>query len=377
MLGTAPNPNPGIEPRVEVCLRAPEGTKKFDIYQYETLSYTRSINGMGHHGWGVWSFTGERNKVFSSQWNLDDLISVSILPHGETTWINDFDGIFRLRRQYLESEKYMFEGQGTDLRALLRRRSIIPPTAEAYLSVDDHSTDILRSLVRTQCGPTAGARAIAYLDVEADTHDGDQLKQLFRWTRVADELEIISGLGMDFDIERVGGVYTFRVYYPYYGTERRKGYATNPVVFSVENGNLAELEYVRDRMEEITKVYVLGEGVGAKREIVLRTSILDAQNDSVWNLIEGTLEGSNTLTTGTLMAQGDAFLVENMEQTTLTVQALQTGLCMYRRDWDLGDYVTVIYDGSTYGMRIVEVNVTVSREEGFVVVPTFQLLWSW
>jgi len=366
-----------LEGSYQVRLRDHDHAPLAVIGQFDELEYTRAINGRDAHGWGSWRLVGARSALPVAQCGLDRVFSVRRKPPGGA-WRTDFEGLQRKPTSYVEEgdDVRRYSVEGFDLKHLLKRRHILPPAGETMLTIDDHATDIMRQLVRTQClAGYAGARPIPYLSVEDDTHAGEPLRLNFRYTKLSEELELLAGLGCDFDIVWNGASYAFRVTSPYDGTDRREGNAVgnDPVVFGLDHANLKNARWEDDRLEEVTAVYVVGGGVGAKRRIVERTSLWGADADSPWNRIEGLVDASSESSLAALLWEAEAFLVDNERTLSFTFEALPTAGGLYGVHWDLGDLVTAYYDDTRYDVRVVAVTVRVARE-GETITPTFHLI---
>lgn len=368
-----------LEGRYQIRLLETDGTLLRSIDEYITLEYLKNINGLEYNGWGSYTLRGERSLLPVSDFTLDRLVSVRRKAPGSTTWDVDFEGLHRRRRRYTdEADNEMYESSGTDIRSLLRRRIILPPTGQDLLSIKDHYTDIMRYLVWSQAVGGPAARAITNLVVEADSHEGAILPLNFRYTHLDADLEALAGVGADFDIVRSGSALTFQVGYPRFGEDRRIGNTDGnlPVIFSEEQGNLISPNAVFDRLNEINTAYVGGEGIGADREIVLRTHWLGTANDSIWNRIESFIDSGKESNTAALMAQGDALLAERAEKIEFTCQVLPVPGCLYGVHWNVGDLATTVYDDVNYDVRIIEVHITVQHQGESLheeIMPTLQL----
>jgi len=365
--------------RYQIVIVDHDGTNLTLINEFERLEYVKALNGRGHHGWGTYHMHGAASTIPAEYFTLDRLVSVRRLPQDAEDWVIDFEGLNRTYGSYYSEDDDIerFLSEGFDLRSLLRRRVIQPAAGNAFVTLDGTYTDIVRQLVDGQMGAAAGARSMLHFVVEPLQGEGpsptDPLN--FRWTQLSEELEVYgAGVGFDFDVVRDGGLYTFKVYYGGYGTDRRVGNedGNNPVIFSVENGNMRQPSFITNRTQETTAAIVLGDGYGATRDKMTRYSLVDAQDDSPWNLIEILVEASQYMNSADLAAQGDAALSHFREVFQFSFDAIPIPGCRYGIDWDLGDWVTAIYNGASYSFRIVEVHVSLDRD-GETIRPT--ILW--
>lgn len=349
--------------------------QEIDYLDYLTsITYTREVNGMGHHGYGTFKLTAPQASVDVDKFKLDHIVRIyrTSTAYGA---VKEFEGFIRIVRPYQDSDGVpMYEIGGVDLKALMKTRIVLPfPSTQAFTDVYDNFTDIMRLLVLTNGQAPAGVSRWMYrLKVEPDTHQGEWLDMHYRHTLLNEDLDDLADLGADWDVETVGDYLWFKVFYPYKGRDRRRTNACGerPLVFSVDLDNLLAVSVTKDRSKEVTVVYVAGDGVGIDREIVERHNIADRENDSPWNRREAFLERSKESSEGTLAALGDAHLVENGISFEFTADIPTFGPYGYGV-WNLGDVCTGIYGGETFDMRIVSVAVTKNAGSPIEVKPTF------
>jgi len=368
---------PELMGRYQVLLFDHDGTQLAlfdDAGGFERLEYIKSVNGQGHHNYGNF-----RLEILGINPAVDDFLLDRFVQirrkYPDGLWYTDFEGFHRRHEFFVDdADKEIFRALGPDLKSIVKRRIIRPDAASAFFTRTDAFTDIMRELARYQLGPAAldGARQFANFAVEADTNQGASVLRALRHINVSDELEILSELGADFEVDRVGATLTFHVHYPRIGLDRRVGNLDGnpPTIFSLQRGNMVNPHIVTDRIAEITMSYVAGDGIGVAREIVERFSLYDAQFDSPWNRIEAFLEGSQNINTAALNAMGDAFLMENKEMFTFEFQAIPTEGTLYGRDWNIGDLVTGRYREIDYNIKIVEAHILLG-DVGEEVRPTF------
>lgn len=360
-----------LEASYSVLVRKADGTQLAIVDDYDKLDYTRKLNDQGYY-----ELTASTDLIDETCLQLDYLVEVLRCPPS-LNWRTDFAGLHRFKSfSFDEQDKEWLKSVGPGLESLLRRRIIIPPAGEAFLTVENEFTDIMRQLVRTQAGLLASSeRRFQGLNVEADTHEGVELRLNYRYTNLFEELATLAELGADLSVEKTGSAeFEFRVYYPQRGHDRRVGNLEGlaPVQFSLEWANMQRPTVEDSRLEEVTVAYVGGEGVGAEREIVERSSLAEAELDSPWNRIETFLEARREASTAALMAIGDAHLSEKRQSLTFKCEAIPTPVCLYGVHWDLGDLVTGYYKGTQYDMQISEVRVTVD-DSGEHIHPTFEV----
>lgn len=126
-----------------------------------------------------------------------------------------------------------------------------------------------------------------------------------------------------------------------YGLDRRaeNTAGNDPVVFSARLGNVTGVGSRYDSNNEINVVRVLGDGSGSLQRRVLRADVGEA-TASPWSrrVVSRSLETETE--TAALHAAGDAELENGRSRFTISADTAQTLGTRYKRDWDIGDFVT-------------------------------------
>lgn len=193
--------------------------------------------------------------------------------------------------------------------------------------------------------------------------------------------EICSTYGDGFRLVRNGmltksGYFTFETYQ---GIDRSCGQSENPrAIFSKDFGNLPACSYTYNAADYATTALVLGEGEGceqkkvgvatdvaglSRREICVDASSVSSKSTT------GTL--SDDEYTSLLYGKGVEQLKEYKPEIAMEGETAVSELLEYKKDWDLGDIVTV---RNQYGIkldaRITEV-IESEDQNGKTVIPTF------
>lgn len=175
----------------------------------------------------------------------------------------------------------------------------------------------------------------------------------------------------------------------YKGIDRTLGQTENPpVIFSPKYYNLINSQYVLDAENDETMAFIAGEGEGADRSVIWthktwnsadehnfpkqldRREIFVDARDLRMKKDDGTY--CTPAEYGILLRQrGKEKLFETGIIEGLSGEVDTTLQFIYRRDWDLGDLVSVENEyGMTATARILEV-IEVDDESGYKVTPTF------
>lgn len=161
-----------------------------------------------------------------------------------------------------------------------------------------------------------------------------------------------------------------------------------PVIFSPKFYNLINSQYVLDNSEDKTMAFIAGEGEGDSRSVIWTTKTYDPNHehdvpkqldrremfvdarDLTSKKDDGTQMGTIEYAE-LLRSRGKEKLFETQTIEGLSGEVDTTLQFVYRRDWDLGDVVSL---ENEYGMnataRIIEV-IEVDDENGYRITPTF------
>lgn len=244
-----------------------------------------------------------------------------------------------------------------------------------------NADNMIKKMVgESMVGPAEADRAFTNMIVQGDTGEGVYSCYEGQWVRLLNAIVDSIGEdgtkgGCDFTVERVSGGYEFRTHAPFYGTDRRRGNAfdNKPVIFSHQNRNIKNPDRKILWAEEVTVAIGGWQGGGQERSIYTRTNDTAlaaspyARREEFYDLRDVT---QSDVINGIL----DQKLIDDGLQTQVTAQILQTNACLYGRDWWFGDLVTLdLPDGTSYDMRITEVNGRISGDNEEEIEGTIEL----
>jgi hypothetical protein len=131
------------------------------------------------------------------------------------------------------------------------------------------------------------------------------------------------------------------------------------LLLAPDNGNLLNPDLKRDRREELSMLFVGGQGPEEDRIFI---SVEDAVRaaESPYNRFEGLLDSRTDDTLDSLIQSGQQALRRELETPDFTFEIFTAAPNMvYRQHWDLGDICTVRYLDyeANYRIRQVELNV--------------------
>lgn len=259
---------------------------------------------------------------------------------------------------------------GTDDSVVLGERLAYPVPSTASLSGQTSAYDsrtgkaetVAKAYVNANIGPAAPTgRKISSLTVDADLARGNTVVVNARFDKLGELLYgILTPSGLGFDIKQVGSGLVFEVFQPV----DRSAY----IRMDVDNLRLSKSEYTYTS-PGATRVIVAGQGQGAGRTLIERTSTASTAAETSWGRrIEVFKDQRNTNDTTELQTAGDeilaasGFTVEGIKVTPSDdLTSMRFGV-----DWGLGDKVTVVVGSAEVAKVVTEVGIVVG-ESGVAV----------
>jgi len=362
----------------EVRLLDHSGNTLLVIDNYTYMEYVRAVNGQFWHEDGWYILNIPKDNIDITLFKLDYIIQVRRVAL-DGTYVVVFEGLHRNRQLWQDDDGIlMFSSAGPDLRDLIKRRVVMPITADqAFLSISGPFTNIMRDLVALNSVVTVyGDRRIWRLNLGVHDDYGVPITMNYQYTPLINDLNALCdiGLGADWDVYQDGNAINFRVYYPRRGRDRQRGNGVHPeMIWSLDRNTIIKPAYSLDRTNESTVAFVAGEGIGSEREIVTRTNIVGNEDDSPWNRIETFLDGAQETSTAALNAYGDAYLVANGMIEELAIEIAPREALSYGYAWNLGDICTAEFGDRTFKCRIVQVRVILdaTAETDITIMPRF------
>lgn len=233
-------------------------------------------------------------------------------------------------------------------------RIVVPASGSHDEQNDVAAESAMKHYVTNHVGNgAAAARQLPKFTVAADQGRGDIVTYHARFESVQEVVSDISkagGLGWEITYNRANDEFVFDVIM---GTDR-----TASVFFDLEFESILRLEWLRSQVNQITFAYVGGDGEGDTR--LLEEVWIAESEPAGFDRIETFLD-DNATSTAALHDAGKAYLADNHLEDTVEVQINPRGSFRYRRDFHLGDLVTVRNTefNLTAAARVVEVESTI------------------
>lgn len=282
--------------------------------------------------------------------------------------------------------------KAVSLKGFLAQRITMPPADKAYDYVNSNVETIMRDYVeRNAISPDDLDRVIPNLAQSANEGKGLQTIFQTRFKNLAEELgelSVVSGLGWNVRLDTAEQKFVFDVLQ---GRDLTASQNTlPPVIFSPKFNSLKQLSFTESELNYKNTAYVAGQGEGIERRVIevgaasglnRHEIFVDARDiaEEITPEDDGNPETSNEPiprpeqdVINDLTARGNQNLSEYDQEQFMEGQVLQKSPFIYKRDYDLGDIVTIRNDdwGITMDARITIVRESYSAS-GKAIEVTF------
>ena len=258
----------------------------------------------------------------------------------------------------------IWEIQGTDDSALLSQRIAYPTPASSNLAVQGDydvrtgkAETVAKAYIGANLGPSAPtARRVTGLTVEADSARGVTVTGRARFDPLDKLLgQVLATSGLGYDIVQSGNGLQFQIFAP---VDR-----SSSVRMDIDNNRLTKSEYAYSR-PQATRVIVAGQGTGADRTLIERSTITSVNAETAWNArIEVFKDQRNTSDLAELQQAGDELLAEKgLTIESVSVTPTDDDTMTYGVDWNLGDKVSVVVGEAQVSQVVTEVAIVVTGE---------------
>ena len=342
------------------------GTLTAQVTDYLALNYRKVVNAPGLLRFML---KGDSANIA----NLSDKGVVEVWRRNADiglSWTRDFVSLFR-GQEDVTSDARTFTANCPGILSMLRWRHVAWYAATANRSefTSAKAETILKTLVSYNAGAnatTGNGRYRAGVDgssklsglytvtIQADGANGNTVSIGCAWDNLLDTLQKVvdKGAGGDFDLVKTAGTtFDFRWYTGQLGTDQ-----TASVIFSLDRGNMAEVSYAYNRIDEATVAIVGGQGEQSNRVLATRTGAdYSSSND-----IEVFVNGSSYTTSGALNAVGDGELFNRRARQVYAFKVLQAPNAYYGVHYNVGDLTTASTRGVSSTQKVLAANVEFS-----------------
>lgn len=252
------------------------------------------------------------------------------------------------------------------LNVLLRDFITIPPIDYDYDVVYGSREVIVRTWVDRNCiNPVVTKRKQYPLVLGALNSVGSTLTEQTRLKNLADEVARVlttDDLGWCIELDIPNDQFVFNVYD---GVNRTAGQSVNSrILFGMRYGNVANYRKIIDKAGARNVAFVGGQGEGADRAIVEVDSAGTDRRKEIF------VDARDIELDADLPERGLQTLTETKEVDSYEFEALERQF-VYERDYDLGDYVTVVMDKGDYQDLQIQRLEEIYERGNIKVIPQF------
>lgn len=371
-----------IAARYYVVLEDQNGVQQAIFDNFKRLHFERRVNDVGNYSLDFYDDGDTRFDLFT----LDSRIKVfRSVPYAGLAWYTEFRGLHRNPIfEVADSGERYFSSIGFDYNDLLQRSIVAYKAGTIRADKNDRAEKVMKEYVEENCGPTADDTVVGRLyqggfpnfTVEPIVGYGDVWTGSRAYENLIDVLRDIAGLSnVDFNVEENGNGFIFRTFKDQMGANRTTEgiekntnvniYGNSPVVFSLNNGNIATIRYEYDRAKEANVCVVTGSGDGSTRTTITvqDSSLID---DSLYNRREVSRSAGSydeDFETFSLTTQGNETLKELSPKYLIEFTPLQQPSTLYGLNYFLGDKITVEFRGVQYVKKVVGVTIDVEENK--------------
>jgi len=296
----------------------------------------------------------------------------------------EFYGFHLSKREWLQTaevDEHYWESRGLGPEWLLDQPLIWPiksnnPNYQFYDMwwAGGPADDVIKQMASESIGGGADEdRQFSSFVVEGNSGEGVWSCFEARFDRLLASMQDIAGdeYEADFRVVRTGAGFELRSYSPYFGTDRRRGTA-DPTIFSLELANMQNPEHMVDWREEVT--YLIGGWQGTRAgQALYFAQDATAIAETPFSRREDFIDLQSLSQSDPIPDIMSNELYNRRKVETVSFELLQTDACLYGRDWNLGDLVTLDLWGYSYDMRITGVNGSIDGQNEETIVGIAEL----
>lgn len=327
---------------------------------FSGLAYTKVVNAPGIMAFRL---RGDHELLASlaDKWQVEAWRK----PDGQA-WSRDFVGVFR-QPDWRFFDRPIFTGYCPGLMTILSWRHVLwyAGTTNRSKFTTANSETVMNTLVNYNAcasATTANGRrrngAITGLTTEADGAGGVSIDWFCSYANLLETLQECAKIGGgDFDVIKTSTTaWQWRFYVGQLGTDRSAS-----ISFSMERGNMVDVVYRIDRLEERTVVLVGGQGEESDRQYEIVTGTNYNVNT---NNIESFVDAADVTTSAGLINRGTKYLYDREAREVFTFTGKNKPLTQYGVHYFLGDLVNAInpITGGSYTAKVRQVSVSFDED---------------
>jgi hypothetical protein len=245
-------------------------------------------------------------------------------------WVEDDEGEW-YRIHYRRATKDNVQLIAYGPHKVLSQRITVPASGQYGITVTGSADAVIKGLVSQTIANTG--RDLPIL-VAAVRSGGTSISEISRYKNLAEEVERIcyaNDLGESFTFSATDFIFD-----TYAGTDRTRGNTAGnaPAIFSVRYDNLEDWAHAIASTDEVTTVYVAGQGTGTTRTMVIVGATTTGEDR-----FELFRDARDTNTTSILARRGAESVFPPAE--SFSAKANTSSNLTYNTDYALGDLVTI------------------------------------
>ena len=335
----------------EIWINDPTGARMASIDHVIVNNLTRTLNGVGM--FSVSFPLGYYEKYLSLDSIIEIWYNVAIPKRIFTGFARSFT--YGTEENGLE----IVTVSGPETNDILRGAIVAYAAGSPQAEKTDNADDMIKAIVRENRGSlAAGIRNFTSLGltVEPDLSLAPSQSKGFSRANVLETIQEIcetskqAGTDLFFDLVAIDNGnkinFDFRTFVGLRGNDHSST-GDNQIIFSSDDGNLANATLTIDYMDEVNYVYAGGQGEGFERLIVAVSDTVRI-GKSIWNLREAFVDARDQETTAGITARANAALSSGRPFARLTGDLLDTPAARFAVEWDFGDKISVKKSGQIY-----------------------------
>lgn len=283
----------------------------------------------------------------------------------DTTWF-----IERIRYATNSQGQNELEITACDANGLLGRRIIAYDKGTTYTEKNGCADDIMKDIVRENYGSLAfdtERDLSSYISVAPDSSFGAIVSAEISWRRVIDVLAELARMSEENGVRIVFSLvrtdvqkFEFRTYKNFSGTDHSAS-SLNPVIVSIDAGNLTDAELIADYSDEINYVYAKSANVNGN-SITVQIAADSRVKKSKFNRREFLADAGNTTDTNVVSRFGQYVVNSGRPRIFFNGILRDTESLVYGLDYKFGDLVTASYMGYLIDCKLNAVSIRFSQQ---------------
>ena len=333
----------------------PDGTAG-DMGGWTQFSLLYGLNGIGELVVTL-PMTNRRSDYFKQNGICEVWRSVNGVPRleGDRIWrLRSYTDLYDLNRRRWAELRFLDDNDLLDARIV---ENFLGTNAGTELIEAD---DYMKTIVSEQ---NDSSRANGNLTVAADTTQAAAVSRITGYNNLYDTLinihkATLAATPVFFDCVRTSTTTSeFRTYYGQRGTNRGAD-SGQPLVISMEAGNMVEPKLVYDWRQEVNFVYAFGRGDGSSRAVATYPASYPS-NGAL--LRESAIDVRNVETTAELTQAAKVEYEKRITRPRFSCSIQDTPEFRYGRDFKFGDVLVANYHNHSFDVHVSTVKLEVDE----------------